>query len=241
VPSIDVMQLFLEFDATEERTFLQIGAFDGKTLDAVFPCVQRWGWRGILVEPQPDAYERLVANYSKVPNHCHGRLRFENAAISDISGTIQLWRHSNRDIEQGRYFAGMLCSSSYGAVYGNAHGIKGEILPFTATAMTVSQLFGKYTEFHQQCQPYVDYVFVDTEGMDVEIVQQVLKLFQPRMIRYENWRRRSLGEAVIPEVEAAGYSTALVGFDVVCIKQNHWLCQPSQHCPEELLAGIRPW
>ena len=45
-------------------TFLQVGAFDGRTDDPIYPLVEEFGIRGIVVEPQPEMLETLRASYA---------------------------------------------------------------------------------------------------------------------------------------------------------------------------------
>jgi hypothetical protein len=58
--------------------FLEIGAADGKSFDLLFPLASRGNWRGVLVKPIPDLFERLKSSYAGCPG-----VRFENVAISD--------------------------------------------------------------------------------------------------------------------------------------------------------------
>src|SRR5262249_41430054 len=39
--------------------FLQIGAFDGRQGDPLYQFITRHHWRGVLVEPMPDAFAKL--------------------------------------------------------------------------------------------------------------------------------------------------------------------------------------
>src|SRR5271165_1303468 len=52
---------------TENFFFVQIGAYDGYDCDPIQKFIRRYGWNGILVEPQPDAFEKLRQNYENFP------------------------------------------------------------------------------------------------------------------------------------------------------------------------------
>ncbi|NUJ81633.1 FkbM family methyltransferase [Methylocystis sp. FS] len=81
----------------EEVTFLQIGAYDGIAGDPLRPIVvadERW--RGILVEPQPWAFERLKSNYREASH----RLFFVNCAISSTGGKTEFYYVSPETIER---------------------------------------------------------------------------------------------------------------------------------------------
>lgn len=65
-------------------SFVQVGAFDGLAGDPIRPLVlTQPGWRGVLVEPQPDAFEMLRRNYAAAAS----RLRFLDAAVAADTGT----------------------------------------------------------------------------------------------------------------------------------------------------------
>lgn len=57
-------------------------------MDPLHSYVQRFGWRGILVEPQPDVFARLVENYRDQAD----RLIFENVAIAPRDRQVVLYR-----------------------------------------------------------------------------------------------------------------------------------------------------
>jgi FkbM family methyltransferase len=58
--------------------FVNIGANDGVVADPTYPFIQKYGWRGIAVEPVPYVFEQLKRNYA----HLDGII-LENAAVSN--------------------------------------------------------------------------------------------------------------------------------------------------------------
>jgi FkbM family methyltransferase len=66
--------------------FLQVGANDGVMDDPLHQRVRKGSWHGILVEPQPSHFRRLVENYAGL----HG-LTFINAAISGQPGPRRMF------------------------------------------------------------------------------------------------------------------------------------------------------
>ena len=52
------------FEVGPELTFVQVGVFDGVTHDPLRKYIERCAWRGVLVEPQPKAAQRLRELYS---------------------------------------------------------------------------------------------------------------------------------------------------------------------------------
>jgi hypothetical protein len=67
--------------------FVQIGAHDGKEADPIHDFVRQRHWKGLLVEPQPEAFARLQTHYRDCPG-----LTFENAAITPDGEAMPLYR-----------------------------------------------------------------------------------------------------------------------------------------------------
>jgi hypothetical protein len=74
--------------STRPLRFVQVGANDGVYGDPLRAYIERHHWRGILVEPQPDVFARLVENYR---GSCDN-LIFENVAISPDEHILRLYR-----------------------------------------------------------------------------------------------------------------------------------------------------
>ena len=92
-PLVDVLSLVIE-DYLRRKAdrrdgdfyFVQIGANNGISADPIRPYVLKYHWRGVLVEPHPAAFARLVENYRAEP-----QLVFENAAIAEHDGVTALF------------------------------------------------------------------------------------------------------------------------------------------------------
>jgi FkbM family methyltransferase len=67
--------------------FLQVGANDGLMDDPIHFLVRKYGWRGVLLEPDPQLFERLKQNYSGVDGPI-----LVNAALSPINGKTTFYR-----------------------------------------------------------------------------------------------------------------------------------------------------
>lgn len=68
-------------------SFVQIGANDGIFNDPYRATILEYRLTGVLVEPLPKVYERLVVNYQGVDT-----VRFANVAIGATSGELELFR-----------------------------------------------------------------------------------------------------------------------------------------------------
>src|SRR4051812_34422848 len=82
-----LLKMVLSGGKTQDFTFIQIGANDGVSNDPIRRYVVEYGFKGVLIEPQPDVFTRLKANYSGMPG-----ITFENAAIAACDGEIEMYR-----------------------------------------------------------------------------------------------------------------------------------------------------
>ena len=160
--------------------FVQIGAYDGRESDPIQGFVRRHRWRGILVEPQPDAFECLRRNYAGSPG-----LIFENVAIADHEGSLPLYRLRDE-------FAHL--------VVGCDHRILSSLDPEHVTkqlaeqadareavqsiqvrCLTLSGLLAKHG-VHK-----LDLLQIDAEGYDYQILKMVdFRKIKPQIIRFEH-------------------------------------------------------
>jgi FkbM family methyltransferase len=154
---------------TKSVFFVQIGANDGATYDPVFERVRKFGWQGLLVEPIPDVFKKLVENYS-----AHPGLIFENCAVSDqeelrnfytIPGHSKLSSFLPEVVEKATQWLGLP---------------KEVIQNFKVQCLPPSRLFEKHRISR------IDLLLIDTEGFDYEILKRIdLNRFQPQIIMYE--------------------------------------------------------
>lgn len=182
-------------------TFLQIGAFDGTSGDHVHQLVERYGIRGILVEPQVAAFEQLKRNYKANPN-----LILVNAAIADVDGT--------RDFYTVR---GSSQVASFDRNHLLKHGIHDDqILTETVRCLTVTSLLEKHG-FES-----VDLLQIDTEGHDYEIIKTIdFQRLQPSIISFEQLHLSSRDrESCVAMLASRGYRFVADRMDIIaCLDQ----------------------
>ena len=164
-------------EQTPSFVFIQIGAFDGITGDPIFALAKKYLWTGILVEPQSDAFELLVANYNNNPN-----ISFENIAISDTDGTKILY--GVQPVEYDTSNHGQLHSFNKDVILKHAHMVKGledRITEVSVPTMTLSSLMNKHAI------KTLDLLQIDTEGYDYEIIKQIdFGNSKPHFINFEH-------------------------------------------------------
>jgi FkbM family methyltransferase len=194
--------------------FVQIGAHDGMHTDPIRPWVEKYHWRGLLVEPQPKIFKRLVENYKSEP-----QLSFENAAIASQDGQAKLYTFAE---DQGLPdHASMLASFNREALLCNGHGYRGKIEELTVPTLSVASLLRRHKVDH------IDLLQIDTEGFDFEI----LKMFfgqtelRPNIIQFESaFLDRSEYQACCRLLQPTGYRVLTIGIDTIAYLQEDDSC-----------------
>ena len=83
-----VVDIIQEVNDKKEVFFIQIGSNDGISNDPLHVhIIQNYHWRGVLVEPVPYLFARLIENYKDY----YDRLYFENVLISEIDGNTEFY------------------------------------------------------------------------------------------------------------------------------------------------------
>jgi FkbM family methyltransferase len=178
--------------------FLQVGANDGITFDPIREYVLQHGWSGVLMEPQPVAYARLLENYAGQPG-----LEFVNAALSEIDGTTKFFTSGAGDD---------VCAGL------DARSVKkhrGEAAVQEMTVATISPT----TLLEDYALGRLDLLQVDVEGFDCKVTGMLLDIgIAPAIIRFE-YRHVPVPEvqAFTSRLNAAGYRLAQVEYDIVAV------------------------
>ena len=147
--------------------FIQIGAFDGVTADPLHHLVHQHGWRGVLVEPQIEAFELLKKNYGD----CEG-LQFHNVAIGPCDGEITLYTRTG----------GMVQAASVEKHLMNKPGRRRVLDARSVPCWTFSRLLAE-----SDVPETIDLAQIDAEGCDFEIIRSFdFERFKPAIIRYEH-------------------------------------------------------
>jgi FkbM family methyltransferase len=182
--------------------FVQIGAFDGCTGDQIYDYVQRYRWSGILVEPQPNAFELLRQNYIG-----HDQIRLVNAAISERHETRDLW-YPRTDLRELPDWAPQVASFDRERLQGDG-GLADVLVSSRVQCIPLSTLL--------QSVERIDLLQVDVEGYDSEIIRMFdFERYQPAIVRFENGclSRRQHDEAV-DRLVRCGYQVGLADRDTL--------------------------
>ena len=136
-------------------TLLSIGENDGETLSNSRALILS-GWTATLVEPSPKAFKKLFCLYKGNPGIC-----LLNYAIGSIDGEC-IFFDSGTHLEKGDV---ALLSTA----------IRNEIKRFPSTSFTEIKVRMKSFEtmLNDTEHKIFDFVSIDAEGMDLEILQQI--------------------------------------------------------------------
>lgn len=169
----------------EKLIFVEIGANDGVNSDKLHPYIASGAIKGILVEPQPDVFERLKANYKETSG-----LHFENVAIASKPATLPFYTLKENYASYAKTplshseFTDRISSLSVENILKHVRyeGDWRDILEEKKVdCVTFNDLLHRST-FNQ-----FDIIQIDAEGMDAEILMSIdLKTHSPAFICFEH-------------------------------------------------------
>lgn len=224
-PFLDVLNLVVQdyLQRHQEIFFIQIGAHDGSSADLFNKLVKKYCWRGILVEPQPEAFKKLVENYQT-----DERLIFENSVISRQDGTATFYSvreqvpplppllHQAASLDRDKVYSALSFWKKVKHHPGIPEDFASLIEETPLPAITIKSLMAKH-----QVQT-LDLLMVDAMGYDF----QILKLFpfdqvKPAIIQFEHSQLSSTDrEACLSYLADQGYSLAKFAGDTVAYQQE---------------------
>jgi FkbM family methyltransferase len=197
--------------------FVQVGANDGLMSDPVREFVDRYRWRGILIEPIPWLFDKLRENYRD-----HPQVIFENMAISDSREFLTLytleqdpdlpnWAHGLTSFSRDILMIHRRCHPRFDRL------IKEVRVPSVSlTGMLESHTVQK-----------LDFLSIDTEGYDFEVLKTLdFERFRPMVIQFEHAHlrgekgRRSEIETCFQWISKFGYRLHTSGVDTTCVRAD---------------------
>lgn len=160
-------QIISDYFGNHVGTFLDIGANDAVTFSNTRRLALN-GWKGVLIEPVPKAYKMAVENCLGLNVHCF------NFAIADKAGKMDIYvNESHLDI--GDYGLLSTLKESEMDRWPDEIFVKRQV-----KAMRWADFYGSISIFKY------DFISIDAEGMDYEILQQLdLKELETKMICVE--------------------------------------------------------
>jgi FkbM family methyltransferase len=196
--------------------FVQIGANDGVSDDFLHDILkENPHWKGVLVEPHTASYEALKATYQEKST----RYQFANVAISNSNGEGILYHVSPEFIaervtiraEKGKWLERIASLSKEHFSHIKFIDLADHIVEQKVKLVTWKSFV------KQHSIKYVDALFIDTEGHDLQILKQVdLTNQSPTLIVYEHrhlkvWQQASAEQLLLEK----GYELRVFAFDTV--------------------------
>lgn len=151
-----ILDYFRKYPENFRRTLLDIGANDGKTFSNSLALIER-GWKAILVEPDIEPFERLLALHKGNQNvFCY------NIAIANEDEVVDFYK-SGTHLEKGD--AGLLSTLSEMSYNKWRDTTEFEVIK-TKTVC--------FSTFMETCpEKKFDFITIDAEGMDWNIISQM--------------------------------------------------------------------
>lgn len=155
--------------------FIQVGAWDGSSHDFLYDFVKQRSSAGLVIEPLPDYFEKLVANYAFNPN-----IIPLNLAIHASEEIITLHRVDPKKTAGLPSWAGGIASVD--PEHHKKSGISADVMiPLQVPAAPLMRVIRE-----QYTSPSIDLLQVDVEGYDDQVIRQIdFTVIQPLVIRFE--------------------------------------------------------
>lgn len=196
------------FAADHRVSFVQVGVFDGIAGDPIRSLVVREaGWRGVLVEPQPAAFEDLRRNYAAQAE----RLTFLDAAVAERSGERPFYTVARDDPRNAGLpdWASELASFDPDHIARHCPAARVAVRP--VRTVTFSEAAGHLPD------GLVDLVVIDVEGYERRLIESIpLDRHRVRFLMYEHKHLSRLDvDAVDAKLSGAGFTAKRFGRDTV--------------------------
>jgi len=215
---IDLDALFEKRGNASDFYFVQIGANDGVTGDSLRPFITRLQWKGVLVEPVPYIYKRLVENYEG-----YRGLHFENSAIGIEDGYQNFYALSEFDLQNNRLFTDynkykidQLGSFNKETLLKHSFmhpQFEKLIEEVKVPTLTFNSLLNKYNI------KKIDLLQIDAEGYDFELLNSIkFDKVIPGILVFEHQHlTKNDYKTSVEKLRKVGYKFYVNNWDTVCI------------------------
>jgi len=199
---------------SEDIFFTVVGAMDGVNHDNTFKyAFKNKHWKGLLIEPMKDYFEKLKENYEHREN-----LIFENVAISDSEGYEYMFRIPSELVESGEVPP---WSDGISTFYPEKNVMREEHLISKAVKEPVlCTTFENIS--NKNSIKKIDVLQIDVEGCDSNVFWQIWNLnYRPKLIIIEIVHMQSKEKNKIEKtLKNNFYTLAYVADDLIATKEN---------------------
>lgn len=215
----DILPYIIKDRISKEKDFfiVQVGANDGILDDPIRDSICQYHLQGLLIEPLPDLFDKLKANYSE-----EKQLLFENIAILPNDGEVKLFR-VRADASVPKHWHGIASFNKNNLL---AQGVReSHIEQVSAKGTSLKSLTAKYNI------KKISLLQIDTEGYDFEVIKSAFNSgIYPDMINYEHcWLPPLVRYNCKIALQDHGYKYVEVGKDTLAIRQQ-FVSDDSPHC-----------
>jgi FkbM family methyltransferase len=223
-----------------QASFVVIGAMDGVSFDEFHSHVRNYRWSGLLVEPIPEQFRRLISNYAAIG--CSPDNRYENSAIAEHDGVIQMLTIRQEAVDSGKVHE---CFGGMSAIYPPRNGLASESDAETVRrygelievpCVTLQTLLERY-----RVETF-DILCIDAEGWDFKILRQLdFPRWRPKLIRIE-YINLSDDEksAVTGLLDRHQYYYGNDGINLDAVAVELWDGISNQHLPVRAKPSAKP-
>jgi FkbM family methyltransferase len=197
---------------TRRPFFIGIGANNGVTHDPLYPFVRDFEWRGIMVEPIPEAFAELERNYAGFED-----VTLVQAAIGLIDGrgiiyTVDMASQNSMMMSLHSSFSrDMLLRGKRWHPNLEAHIVEREV-PLMSFPTLLAKANGRN----------VDVLKIDTEGYDLEILKSInLSCLSPKLILTEQANLCKKDKIEMADIFLGhGYRVSMTSLDMLGYKES---------------------
>jgi FkbM family methyltransferase len=209
--------------------FVNVGANDGVMNDPIYPFIQKYGWRGIAVEPVPHVFAQLSANYRDL-----SQVILEQVAVAETprpfwfvkpgSGSeeyavqqvgslreeyvYEALREMRKVPNAGPAYAGVSPAVAHDADTSGpiiSDGVERFVERLDVECITFNDLMERHGVDH------IDFLNIDAEGCDFEIFRSIdFERFRPEVLCIE--------VAALSETETADLNALLDAQDYIYLQ-----------------------
>jgi FkbM family methyltransferase len=203
-------------------TVVVIGAMDGVSFDELHEYIVRYEWSGLFVEPIPEQFRRLRENYARLPYQPDNR--YENSAIADQDGTVEMLTISQAAIDAGEVHA---CFGGMSAIHPPRNGLASEgdaaVVARYGERITVPSLTLP-SLFRRHAVDRLDLLCIDAEGWDYRILRQLdFSAYRPALIRCEYINLAADEQrALLALLSEHGYLLHINGQNLDAVAREYW-------------------
>jgi FkbM family methyltransferase len=194
------------------KSFVQIGSNDGKKNDPLFRNIIKNGWKGILVEPDPSNFKKLLHNYSQANG-----LIFENLGIAPERGEMLFYKINHITDDEPAWYdqVGSFDKSTFIKNISYEQELEKRMITETLPVITFDDLLQK-NKFGK-----VDLLHTDTEGFDYKILRSInFAVHEIKLVIFEGeWMTQFELREVIQYLRKYNYRIFRSGADYAGLKK----------------------